>query len=133
MGLSEHAAQELDHAMNKLRDEMAAKADHPGIQEIGSYMTARLMDRQEDAGQVLAEGKTLTGAFEAIHAYASKHKTGNFAYVPPEQAFKLVAEYYGIDEYEQKQNPQALADLKLAAASEGGLDFDLDAMLDELN
>lgn len=117
----------LNQAIDKLRDEMAANPEKPGIQEVGAYMTSRLMDRPEDAGQVLVEGKTLKGAFEAIRSYASKHRTGDFAYVPPDQAFKLVAEYYGLEVHVMRSNPQALADLKPAAAPQD--DLDLDALL----
>lgn len=31
-----------------------------------------------------------------IKAYADKHKTGNFAFVSPQQAEKIICEFYGI-------------------------------------
>lgn len=82
-----------DKAMDKLRDELAAD-NSAGVQQVGEYMTARLMADAELAEAILVEGKTLKGAFQAIHDYASKHRSGNFAFVPPEKAFEIVAGYY---------------------------------------
>lgn len=115
-------------AMDKLRDEMAENATHPGIQQIGAYMTARLAAQPEIAPQILAEGKTLKGAFEAIHTYASKHRTGNYAYVPPDTAYKLVAKYYGITPQaaEENQEPHAHAEARPATKTDG---LDLDDLL----
>ena len=76
--------------MDRIRDEMAQKHDHPGIAMIGEYVTRRL-----EQGETLAEGKTLAGAFDAIYTYAKAHKTGNYAYVPPEKAYELVDGYFG--------------------------------------
>lgn len=122
------AKQATNAAMDKLRDEMAANATHPGVQQIGAYMTARLAAQPEIAPQLLAEGKTLTGAFEAIHTYASKNRTGNYACVPPETAYKLVAEYYGIPPRaaEENQETQAPAQARQAARADG---LDLDTLL----
>lgn len=83
-------------ATDKLRDEMAKQSTHPGIAVLGDYMTARLQGDPSIAAAILADGKTLSGAFDAIRDYASKHRTGSFAYVPPEKAFEICAGYYGI-------------------------------------
>lgn len=74
------------------------------------------LDYDDNAAVLIAAGeKTLYGAFEAIRDYASKHKTGNCAYVPPEKAMELVLEYFGQEE------PQAVI--------EGGLMYKV--MMDE--
>ena len=75
------------------------------------------LDYDDNAAVLIAAGeKTLYGAFEAIRDYASKHKTGSCAYVPPEKAMELVLEYFGQEE------PQAVI--------EGGLMYK--AMMDEV-
>lgn len=76
--------------MDEIRDEMAQQHDHAGVQVIGEYVTQRL-----SAGATLQEGKTLIGAFNAVRSWAEKHKTGNYCFVPPETAYKLVDEYFG--------------------------------------
>ncbi len=74
------------------------------------------LDYDDNAAALIAAGeKTLYGAFEAIRDYASKHKTGSCAYVPPEKAMELVLEYFGQEE------PQAVI--------EGGLMYKV--MMDE--
>ena len=74
------------------------------------------LDYDDNAAVLIAAGeKTLYGAFKAIRDYASKHKTGNCAYVPPEKAMELVLEYFGQEE------PQAVI--------EGGLMYKV--MMDE--
>ena len=74
------------------------------------------LDYDDNAAVLIAAGeKTLYGAFKAIRDYASKHKTGSCAYVPPEKAMELVLEYFGQEE------PQAVI--------EGGLMYKV--MMDE--
>lgn len=112
-------------AMDKLRDEMAANATHPGIQQIGAYMTARLAAQPEIATQILAEGKTLKGTYDSFYAYASKHKAGNFACIDPDTAYKLVAEYYGITPQAAEENPEPHAHAEARPATKAdGLDLD---------
>ena len=74
------------------------------------------LDYDDNAAVLIAAGeKTLYGAFKAIRDYASKHKAGSCAYVPPEKAMELVLEYFGQEE------PQAVI--------EGGLMYKV--MMDE--
>ena len=83
-------------AMDKLRDEMAATKDG-SIQQVGEIMSAALMQHHGMADAILATGKTLKGAFNAMQSWASKHKNGNSAYVGPKQSAKLIGEYYGVE------------------------------------
>lgn len=105
-----------DRAMDKIRDEMAKRADHPGIAAIGEYMTERLQADESLAENVLNEKKTLLGAFDSIRAFAQKNKTGNYCCVPPEKAFRLVCDYYGI----QTQH----AETQAPAGPDDALDLD---------
>jgi len=111
-------------AIDRIRDEMAAESNHPGIQFIGGWLTGEITKRPELAEKLLDEKKTVKGAFEQIRSYASKHKTGNFAFVPPEKALEIVGEYFGID---AEAEPQALAPNPEPVSNPD--DFDLDALL----
>lgn len=104
--------------IDKIRDEMAQKSGHPGIVMIGEYVTERIA-----RGAAIPQGKTLQGAFDAIYQYASKHKTGNYAFVPPEKAYEIVDGYFGFGA--QAKKPQAAAPEPVSAAD----DLDLDALL----
>lgn len=112
-------------AMDKIRDEMANKASNPGVQEVGRYITDRLQREPGIARELNAEGKTLEGAYNAIYAYASKHRTGNFAFVPPDVAFALIDDYFGISVIDGNRgyvNP---------FSQEGDVNLDLDALLED--
>lgn len=106
--------------IDKIRDEMAEKHDHSGVVMIGEYVSERLMK-----GAKLPEGKTLLGAFEEIRKYASKHKTGNYCFVPPEKAYEIVDAYFGFDKDAEAQVVPAPVTQPAADA------LDLDALLGE--
>ena len=110
-------------ALDKLRDEMAKEAKNPGIQYLGQWLTRELERNAGAAEKILAEGKTLKGAFDAIRKYAEKNRTGNFAFVPPEKGIDLAADYYGLG----KQETQALGEPAKSSSS-----FDLDELLEGL-
>ena len=112
----------MENTMDKLRDEMAKKSDHPGVSVLGEYFTARLMADQSVGEKLGDAGKTLEGAFGAIRSYAQKHQKGGCAFVPPEKAFAIACEYYGIpyeaagmQVEERKEEKNAADDLDLDA------------------
>lgn len=125
--------------IDKIRDEMAKKNDHPGVTMIGEYVTERVT-----AGAAIPEGKTLEGAFAEIRKYAEKHKTGNFAFVPPAKAYEIVDGYFGFEHQPQEDNradfrpqymmsklpaPETIEPIDAQAAPAD--DLDLDALLGE--
>lgn len=75
--------------IDKIRDEMAKSGDQ-AIQVIGEYATTRVLD-----GCTVADGKTLKGAFDAIRDYAKKHQRQGYAIVVPDDAYRVVDDYYG--------------------------------------
>lgn len=107
-------------AVDKIRDEMAKESGNPGIQFLGGWLTGELDKHPELADKLLDGGKSIKGGFDRICDYASKHKTGNFAFVPPEKALEIVGEYYGFD---AEGEPQAIAKEPETA------ELDLDALL----
>ena len=113
-----------ENAVDRLRDELARKHDHPGVQVIGEYLTGRLNADHGLADKICADGKTIEGAFEAIRDYASKHRSGKaWSYVPPDKALEIACEYYGIPA--EKTDAQTLAP-RTSPADDG---LDLDALL----
>lgn len=110
-----------DAAVDKMRDELAQKADHPGVATIGEYLTYRLQREPGLAGQILQEDKTIEGAFTAIRDYARKNQKNGWCYVPPDKALALACEYFGIPADGAKADAQTLAP---AAPADDGLDLD---------
>ena len=111
-------------AMDKIRDEMARNSGNPGIQFLGEWLTEQLERVHANAEKILADDKTLAGAFGEIRKYAEGHKTGNYAFVPPEKAVEIVDAYYGLAEKPAKAQPQAPAQARTEPD-----DLDLDALL----
>lgn len=110
-------------AVDRLRDELAKKHDHPGVAVIGEYLTGRLNADHGLADRIAADGKSLEGAFEAIRKYAGEHRNGkNWAYVPPDKALEIACEYYGIPDDSAKPGAQTFA--QTPAPADDGLDLD---------
>lgn len=111
-----------ENAVDRLRDELARKHDHPGVQVIGEYLTGRLNADHGLADKICADGKSVEGAFEAIRAYARKIQKGGCAYVDDAKSLEIVCEYYGIPADGEKSHAQTLA--PQAAPADDGLDLD---------
>ena len=84
-----------DKAIRKLTEE-AMKIDDPVAFAIEEHLTAKIRTNAE-ASLILAEDKTLKGAYDKVWAEARKRKKGNCAYIPPEEVYAMVDEYYGLN------------------------------------
>lgn len=110
-------------AMDRLRDELAKKTDHPGVATVGEYLTYRLQREPSLADKLAAEGKSIEGAFNAIQKYASEHRNGKtWIFVPPEKALEIACEYYVIPP--ENAQAQTLAQTPAPAPTDDGLDLD---------
>lgn len=81
-----------DQAKARLADEIQGKDYLIPFEE---YLTG-ICTTDAVAEKILTKGKTLEGCFRHMKDIASKRKTGNFAYIPPEEGFQIIREYYGI-------------------------------------
>lgn len=111
----------MNRAMDKLRDEMAAKHNDPNLCALGEYMTGLLQRMPEAADRILENGKSLKGAWGALEAYARKlPRSGNCVAVRDEDAYRVCREYFGIgdaEEFEKAAEPRAAAPAAVAPAS----------------
>lgn len=80
-----------DEAVRKLTEQCKGKDYLIPFEE---YLTGIMTD--DIADKVLADGKSLQGCFDHMKNIAQKRKTGNFAYIPPEEGYKIIRDYYGI-------------------------------------
>lgn len=99
---------EFDRAIDKVRDEMA-KSKGEKLQLLGEGVTALLQMHPELEANILAKGKTLSGALEAVR----KGAVGGCS--DPIQTTRSLCAYYGIP----CENPHALA-LEVTVAMMGG-------------
>ena len=120
----------MENAIDKIRDEMAKKANHPGVSILGEYFTSRLQKEPEIAGLILQKEKTLEGAFNAIYDFAKKNRGGkNYAFVPPKQGLEIACQYFGL-KFDGEANPYfAEAKQESAPAKPEEDELDLDALL----
>lgn len=77
------------------------------------YLTSIMDDRVAD--KVLDEKKTLQGCFDKMKETAEKHmiRNGNVgtAYIPPEEGFSIIRDYYGIDLAEKSRPDPGVIDI----------------------
>ena len=91
-----------DKAIAKITEE-AMKIDNPVAFAIEEYLTNKCRTNAE-AALILAEEKTLKEAYDKIWAEARKRKKGNCAYIPPEEVYEIVDEYYGLSSSRQNNH-----------------------------
>lgn len=83
-----------DKAIRKITEE-AMQINDPVAFAIEEHLTSKVRTNAE-ASLLLAEDKTLKGAYDKVWAEARKRKKGNCAYIPPEEVYAIVDEYYGL-------------------------------------
>ncbi len=82
-------------AIKKINAEMQKRADDPYVEIIGHYVIDRC-EEEACAALVLADGKTLGGAMQAVTATAQKVKKGNVAVLTQDRVFGEVDKYFGL-------------------------------------
>ena len=93
-----------DQAIAKMAEEIKGK-DH--LIPFEEYLTG-ICTTDDVAEKILAEGKSLEKCFRHMEGIARKRKTGNFAYIPPEEGFSIIREYYGIKNKPAAREPEAV-------------------------
>ncbi len=63
------------------------------------------------AEKILDEGKTLKGCFENMKNIAKKRAVGGCAYIPNDEGFSMIRDYYGIDLNEKHEDNGAVIDI----------------------
>lgn len=121
----------VDRAMDKLRDEMA-KTKSKAVGMVGEIVTLYLMADAENAAKILAEGKTLWGAYGAMKSVAQKERR---ECIDCEEAAQIFAEYYGFQKMPMEELWELAQGRKKAKPQAAAVmapdvdDLDLDALL----
>ena len=90
----------LNEAILKLETEMEGDKSSEYIQYVGKYMVNYLNDNPDNAENMLKEDKTIKGSLKHMEGVAMKKKVNNVAVLTPDEGFKSVLDYYGIEEKE---------------------------------
>lgn len=83
-----------DKAIEKINAEMQKKANDPYTEIVGHYIIDRCLDAT-CAEKVMADGKSLKGAMDAIMDKAKKARNGSVAVLTPDAVFGAVDKYFG--------------------------------------
>ena len=71
--------------------------------DVRSIILAPVALKWQIADKLMAEGKSLQGAFSAIRTEATKRRGGsNCVCIPPNEAQKIIEDYYGITEADKQ-------------------------------
>ena len=84
-----------DKAIAKITEEAMAIND-PVAFGIEEYLTGKCTTTAV-AMKILEDDKKLKEIYDKVWAEARKRKKGNCAYIPPEEVYAMVDEYYGLD------------------------------------
>lgn len=104
-------------AMEKIRK--AGEKFKSGTLEAGiAAMLTEMAERNTEHAKIIAADLEnpemgLKAAGKQLYDYARDHKIGSSYYMPPEEAKKLIAEFYGISEETTAENPEMDAPVDL--------------------
>ena len=87
-----------DEAIAKMAEEIKGKDYLIPFEE---YLTT-ICTTDAVAEKIMKEGKSLQGAFGAMRDIAKKRQVQQCAYIPPEEGFEIIRDYYGITDADMK-------------------------------
>ena len=93
-----------DQAIAKMAEEIKGN-DH--LIPFEEYLTG-VCTSDDVAEKILEKDKSLEKCFKHMEGIARKRKTGNFAYIPPEEGFSIIREYYGIKNKPAAREPETV-------------------------
>ena len=85
-----------DRAIAHITEQMMADSENSAIRCIEEHLTGLCMT-DTVAEKLLVPGKTLKGALSEIESTAKQISRRGVVCVPPDEGFRIVERYYGID------------------------------------
>lgn len=84
----------MEQAIAKLKSEIEANKNNSYISVVGDFLVQHIQAYPEEAGKVLAEGKTIGKSLDAMRQEAEKKKNGNVAVLTDAEGFAVVLKYF---------------------------------------
>jgi hypothetical protein len=103
----------LNDAIAKLEKEMEDNKENGCTQYVGKYIVEYMNEHPDRAEKILAEGKTLVGSMKHMEGVARKKKNRGAVVLSDAEGFRVVLEYYGIDDKELPDTGKAKAKRKV--------------------
>ena len=85
-------------AINKLSQEINSNQDNAYVKYVGDYLIDYISKNPGHAENIMKEDKTIAGSLEYMKNEAKKKQKNNMAMLTPEEGFKVVLDYYEINE-----------------------------------
>ena len=100
-----------EEAVRRLREQQAGVKEHSAPWMVAQQLMDICRHEPASAGLILQdldrEGMSIVEAEKKIKAYADAHKTGGFACVPPDEADRILREFYGLPAMENSTQASA--------------------------
>lgn len=84
-------------AIAKIQSEMDANKANGYVQVVGAFLLHHLESNPNDAGMIMADGKTILKSLDEMKKVAEKKKVGNCGVIDPQEGFAIVLKCFGID------------------------------------
>ena len=88
----------LREAIKKLEKEIESDPSNGYLKYVGDYLIDYLKNNPRHTENILKEGKTITGSFDFMKKVAQKKAVKGMVMLTPDEGFKAVLDYYGINE-----------------------------------
>ena len=87
----------MENVINKAISKITAECENKDyLIPFEEYLTS-ICTTDIIAEKILQENKTLQACFDTMKGIAKKRAVGGAAYIPPEEGFQIIRDYYGID------------------------------------
>lgn len=100
-----------EEAVRRLREQQAGVKEHSAPWMVAQQLMDICRHEPASAGLILQdldrESMSIVEAEKKIKAYADAHKTGGFACVPPDEADRILREFYGLPAMENSTQDSA--------------------------
>ena len=93
-------SEKINKAIARITDECKGNEHLIPFEE---YLTS-ICTTDDVAEKILNENKNLKGCFEKMKSIAHRRAKNNCAYIPPEEGFQIIKDYYGIKD-DKKAGP----------------------------
>lgn len=87
-------SEKINKAIARITDECKGNEHLIPFEE---YLTS-ICTTDDVADKILNRDKSLKGCFEKMKSIAQKRAKNNCAYIPPEEGFRIIRDYYGIED-----------------------------------
>lgn len=88
----------LKEAISKLKQEIENNQGNAYIKYVGEYLVDYINKNSQHAEKIIEEEKSIAGSLDYMKSEAEKNAKDGMAMLTPQEGFKAVLDYYGINQ-----------------------------------